>query len=47
MASKSDTLRKLYARAELKFGFRYACELHQALLSGSAQATSMMRRVLA
>lgn len=48
MAAKSETLRRLFERAEQKFGFRYACELHQVLRSGSPKlATSMMRRVWA
>lgn len=47
MAANNVTLRRLYRNAEAKFGFRFACELHEALRVGSPKAPAMVRQALA
>lgn len=48
MPAKNQSIRRLFAQAEKKFGFRFACELHQTLMSGTPeQASSMLRKVWA
>ncbi len=48
MAANNQTLRQLFDMAEKKHGFRFACELHQALLSGSdVEAMLMLEQALA
>lgn len=47
MSAPTNTIRHLYRNAEAKFGFRFACELHHALRTGSPKAQMMVRQALA
>lgn len=47
MAQQTGLIARVLARAEEKFGFRFACEMHQALSTGAPGGRAMLRKVLA
>lgn len=47
MANKEEVIASLMKRAESKFGLKFACDLHHALLTGAEGHRAMLRKVLA
>lgn len=47
MAKQEKVIEDLLRRAEAKFGFRYAVELHHALATGTPNSRDLLRKVLA
>lgn len=47
MEQQNPVIANLLSAAEKRFGFKYAVELHHALLNDEPQARDMLRKVLA
>lgn len=47
MATANPVLRILLNKAEAKLGFRFACQLHQSLMSGAPESRKLIRQALA
>lgn len=47
MAIRNEAVIELFRKAEARFGFRFVCELHQALVSNAPEAQQLLRKALA